>query len=427
MPTPNQNESEKEFVSRCIPIVLDEGTAKDGPQASAICHSMYQQHKKNMKLETVDITKPINIADVGTWKGWKFTEQDFDETIKNFNEKVCEPYITLNHNMKLTDNVKEFLKVTSLGFISRLWREGKKLYANFKQVPKLIAELIDSGALKQRSIEFYKKFQSANGKIYNNVLEAITFHGADGLPAINTLEDIPKLFKNLNDDEKAEYNITKSENNENEKIILLREENKEDKRMKIELEQERYDELVKNEASIEKFKIDMSAKQSELENFKKSYEEVKTENETLKKEAETIIKLKADMDKQKEENAKKEVETYIDSIIESKKLLPKFRQFKIDELLALKKVGNEDNVKLFKEELESREKLTLKNFTTSESGNLNNGKFDITNYAPDDDSVFDDADNAIKLQMKRQGYTDNPENYRKAGQEIGVISASEVN
>ena len=50
MPTPAKNEREDKFVERCIPIVMTEGTAKDGAQGAAICHSMYQQHKKNKFL-----------------------------------------------------------------------------------------------------------------------------------------------------------------------------------------------------------------------------------------------------------------------------------------------------------------------------------------------------------------------------------------
>ena len=46
MPTPNRGESEKDYVARCIPIVIKDGTAKDGRQASAVCHSMYKDHKK---------------------------------------------------------------------------------------------------------------------------------------------------------------------------------------------------------------------------------------------------------------------------------------------------------------------------------------------------------------------------------------------
>jgi len=46
MPTPSKGESQKDFVSRCIPIVLGEKTAKDQKQASAICFSMFRESKK---------------------------------------------------------------------------------------------------------------------------------------------------------------------------------------------------------------------------------------------------------------------------------------------------------------------------------------------------------------------------------------------
>ena len=46
MPTPNENETEDDYVSRCIPIVIHEGTTKKPDQAAAICHSMYDRHTK---------------------------------------------------------------------------------------------------------------------------------------------------------------------------------------------------------------------------------------------------------------------------------------------------------------------------------------------------------------------------------------------
>lgn len=48
IPTPNKNESEEDFVSRCIPIVIDDGTATDSDQAVAICHSIYDESKKSV-------------------------------------------------------------------------------------------------------------------------------------------------------------------------------------------------------------------------------------------------------------------------------------------------------------------------------------------------------------------------------------------
>src|SRR3990167_1398612 len=46
MPSVRARETESGFVERCIPVVISEGTAKDGKQAAAICHSMYRESKK---------------------------------------------------------------------------------------------------------------------------------------------------------------------------------------------------------------------------------------------------------------------------------------------------------------------------------------------------------------------------------------------
>lgn len=46
MPKPKPNETKKEFISRCVPYVLKEGTAKDNKQAVAICNSIWKKHLK---------------------------------------------------------------------------------------------------------------------------------------------------------------------------------------------------------------------------------------------------------------------------------------------------------------------------------------------------------------------------------------------
>lgn len=48
MPTPNDKESEREFISRCVPIVIDEGTTKDPSQAAAICYSKWREFRKKL-------------------------------------------------------------------------------------------------------------------------------------------------------------------------------------------------------------------------------------------------------------------------------------------------------------------------------------------------------------------------------------------
>ena len=49
MPTPRANETEDDFVSRCIPYIINEGTTDDPIQAAAICHSMWREAKKPKK------------------------------------------------------------------------------------------------------------------------------------------------------------------------------------------------------------------------------------------------------------------------------------------------------------------------------------------------------------------------------------------
>ena len=51
MPTPDKGEEKDKYISRCIPIVINEGTAKDSSQAAAICHSMWEQHQKKQEAD----------------------------------------------------------------------------------------------------------------------------------------------------------------------------------------------------------------------------------------------------------------------------------------------------------------------------------------------------------------------------------------
>lgn len=54
MPTPQQDESRDQFIQRCIPIVLTEGTARNGGQAYAVCVSMYENRSKQEKTQEND-------------------------------------------------------------------------------------------------------------------------------------------------------------------------------------------------------------------------------------------------------------------------------------------------------------------------------------------------------------------------------------
>jgi len=51
MPVPKEGESRSDFISRCIPFVIHEGTTKDPKQAAAICHSIWRKHHPGAKAE----------------------------------------------------------------------------------------------------------------------------------------------------------------------------------------------------------------------------------------------------------------------------------------------------------------------------------------------------------------------------------------
>jgi len=47
MPTPEPKESEKDFVDRCIPIVMAEGKTQE--QAAGRCYGIYRQYRTALR------------------------------------------------------------------------------------------------------------------------------------------------------------------------------------------------------------------------------------------------------------------------------------------------------------------------------------------------------------------------------------------
>jgi HK97 family phage prohead protease len=64
MPEPGKNEKKKDFIDRCIPIVIADGTAKDGAQANAICHSIWDESKKKKEKKSEEDSMYIKIDEM---------------------------------------------------------------------------------------------------------------------------------------------------------------------------------------------------------------------------------------------------------------------------------------------------------------------------------------------------------------------------
>jgi hypothetical protein len=426
MPDPKNYDSKDEFVKACVPIVIKEGTAKDGAQATAICNSMWENKdtkESKMKLETVNL-KDIEIFETGVWQGFRYENKDLDEMVKNFNDGVAEPYLTIDHSPKAAKQFRDALKALSLGFVDNLKRVGNKLVAGFKQVPKTIAELIEAGALKKKSVEFHK-FINVNGILYKNVLEGVTFHGANGLPEVNTLSEYLELYK-------SHLTVMKL----SEDVVSLKNEDKEETMS----DEKKVDELTSEIENLKKDKIALEKKNAELETLKNKgsqdeLEKFKTENDSLKGDVETMTtekvdlekkvkdleKFKADTQKSQEDALAKEADEYVTAKIQDQMIRPDSKDMYVKNYLMYKK-ESEEAFKVFKDDIENRKKILNLGEEKDVNGNPIQGKYKMEQeYVPGKDDLDEDAEKQIQTLMKAKNI-----DWNTAAIELGITTKTEL-
>jgi hypothetical protein len=73
MPTPNTDESHDDFISRCIPVVLNDNTAKSQPQAVAVCESLWEDRTLSRQLRLLKVNLPNVELRTETFEGDEYT------------------------------------------------------------------------------------------------------------------------------------------------------------------------------------------------------------------------------------------------------------------------------------------------------------------------------------------------------------------
>lgn len=166
-----------------------------------------KEEQKNNAIEQTFNLNGVEIFSTGVWNGDKYSEKDLDAMIKNFDEVGFEPPVKLGHNeeqSELQDGQP------ALGYISKIYKVGSKLVADFKELPKKVYEAVKRGNYKRVSSEIYWNYK-ANGSTFNRVLKAVALLGAD-IPAVTNLESITGLYSNMGTGEiKYHYNGKESE------------------------------------------------------------------------------------------------------------------------------------------------------------------------------------------------------------------------
>lgn len=133
----------------------------------------------------------VEIFESGEWNGDSYSENDLDTIVNAFNEtkEITKPYLKLGHNKEQKLLANDGLPAA--GYIDRIYKSGKKILADFVNIPEKIFHLIKNRAYKRVSSEIFVNFKS-NGKNYPLALKAVALLGGD-TPAVHTLNDIMSL------------------------------------------------------------------------------------------------------------------------------------------------------------------------------------------------------------------------------------------
>lgn len=142
------------------------------------------------------ILRGAEIFAAGTWPGsqlFTLTEQDVQGIVDTFEALKLHGRVPMKLTHDGPDQREESFdptKALSMGWVRRVWRDGKKLMADL-DVPDKVHRLIKDGYLKFVSIELLKDVRAFN-RVIPWVLDAVALLGADQ-PAVGILSDLQAL------------------------------------------------------------------------------------------------------------------------------------------------------------------------------------------------------------------------------------------
>lgn len=257
--------------------------------------------KRTLALPSTHDIADVPVFAAGTWNGDSYSTDDLDAMVSAFDEtkQFMKPYLKLGHDGKQSLAQRDGLP--AVGWIDRLYRRGRTLYADFKQVPQKIMDLVRAGAYKKISAEIFVNFDF-NGKRYPFLLKAASFLGSDW-PGVSTIDDIIALYA-LGGEVKAFEGQAETKTFEAEKKKW---------------EETEMEELQKKLAEAEARVRELSEKLARVDTLA-------AENKTLKDSLEKATKMVGDLEAKTAEFARSKQETEInaalDKAVADKKITP---------------------------------------------------------------------------------------------------------
>jgi len=210
----------------------------------------------------------VEIFSEGLWNGKEVKGEDIDNIIRSFEDSGWRPRLKIGHN-----DEQGFLQADGFpaaGKIARLYKKGKKLVADFVDIPKKIYDLIKNKVYENVSCEVWTDFRFNKEKTYPKFLSAVSLLGTE-MPAVTNLDSIHALFS-------ASELFTVEDTDLNKEIfnISFREEEMTDETKK---------ELEVKDAELNAVKDEFAAAKTELTNAKLRLAEIEAEKIKLARNA----------------------------------------------------------------------------------------------------------------------------------------------
>ena len=132
--------------------------------------------------------KGAEIFAIGSWNGREFSQADLDGIVSSFEALGLAGRVPLKQGH---DGGDARDGDPALGWVTRVWREGERLLADFKDVPAVVYEGIRKGLYKFVSVELLRNVK-ADTRLIAWVLDAVALLGATQ-PAVGILKDLQAL------------------------------------------------------------------------------------------------------------------------------------------------------------------------------------------------------------------------------------------
>lgn len=323
-----------------------------------------KDHKGYFSLDSETFSQNgVEIFSVGQWNGDNFSEKDLNDIVSAFNETKngVQPYLKLGHNKEQNLLAKDGLPAA--GWVDKIYVQGGKLLADFKDIPKKIYQLLEKKAYKKVSCEMFFNVK-INNKSYPKLLTAVSLLGAD-TPAVMNLNDILNLYSF--EDENKRY-------------------------FEYEIDESRKETIMAKTESEIKLELDLDAQKKLYTAEQQKAKELEDKAKEQEREIAALKEFKANAEKQALLDAEKAKENEIKAFsaqLISDKLCTKAMQPLVEELLSDKK---EFSVKSGDKALKTKQdvlKEVLKLYTEAQKVNFEESTKETKEFSQDQQAQVD--------------------------------------